>query len=151
MMRAAVACLLLAGCSSAAEPTPVVGNQAVFATNGASKTYGDRQAACERVVTALTTRSKALDCALTPPPACPALVDQLEIAGGLPAGSCVEYDLGTVENCEQRIATYATCDEFASKGCQLGIRRCPTSTDAGVDSAADSAPDVATDSTSDGG
>ena len=148
MKRAAIACLWIAGCSSAgAEPTADAGNQAPFATNGASKTYGDRLAACERVASALRTKSEALKCALTPPPACPALVDDVEIRGGLPAGSCVEYDLGTVENCEQRIATYTTCEEFASKGCQLGIRRCPTGSDAGLDTASDVAPD----STSDGG
>jgi hypothetical protein len=153
MKRAAIAFLFLVGCSSA-EPaaTPDGGNQAVFGTTGATGVYGDRSASCDRVVAALKAKAAALGCSLAPEPACPAMVDQLELSAGLPVGSCVQYDLGTIDNCEQRIATYTTCNDFASKACQIGLRKCSgTTTDAGTDAAMDAATDVATDSAGEGG
>lgn len=152
MIRAAIACLFLLGCSSSDDgKTPDAGDQSVFATTGATGTYGDRSAACDRVVAALKAKEAALGCKLSPEPSCPALVDNLELSGRLPAGSCVEYDLGTVENCEKRVATYTACTDFASKGCQLGIRKCSGVTDAGADTKMDAPIEAATDSASEGG
>lgn len=149
MTRAAIVCFLLAGCGSSADDKPTTsGPPAVFSTTGATGVYGDRSVACDRVAAALKAKASTLMCTLSPEPACPALVDQLEQSSGLPAGSCVQYDLGTVENCEQRIATYTTCADFASKGCQLGIRKCSGPTDAGV---TDTSTDSASDAVSEGG
>jgi hypothetical protein len=140
MMRAflfAIALIALPGCgSSSAEPTTAdTGGADPFATSGASGVFGDRNAACARVASALNSRGAAIGCALSAAK-CPDMIDDLEQRAGV-SGQCMEYDLGTVANCEARIAAYAACTDFAAKPCQLGLRQsltnnCATS-DAGSD------------------
>jgi hypothetical protein len=86
------------------------------------------------VVAALTKRAAEIpDCTLVGV-SCPALVDKLEVQAGA-AGKCMEYDLGTVANCEARIATYESCSDF-EKGCPLVLRQsmgtCTSTADAGA-------------------
>lgn len=139
MMRFVTIALPLAlfGCSSSTpEPAPAdTGGADPFGTTGATGVFGTRDDACTRVVAALNKRATELGCNLLSAK-CPDMVDDLEQRAGV-AGQCMDYDLGTVTNCEARIATYSACSDFQEKGCQLGLRRsltnyCSTA-DAGQD------------------
>lgn len=132
-----LACLPLVACSSprvdggdqpAAEPDK-------FADAGATGLYGSRATACDRITAAMNAKADELGCTLDPKPECPAYVDRLETSQGL-AGRCMEYDLGTVATCEQRIAAYTQCSEFGTSPCRLTLRESKTGTtcaDAGAD------------------
>jgi hypothetical protein len=133
-----IALSALAGCSSSSSSEPAAadtGGADPFATTGSNGTFGNRDDACKRVVDALNARGTELGCALTDAK-CPDMVDDLEQRAGV-AGQCMEYDLGTVANCEARIATYTTCADFASKGCQLLLRPSPSNNCATADAGQD--------------
>jgi len=125
------------GCGgSSADPTPEADTGTdPFGTTGASGTYGSRSEACARVATALNDRAAALGCKLAVTPSCPAIVDDLEQRAGV-TGQCMEYDLGTVANCEARVASYTSCADF-SKGCQLGLRASATASCTTADAGAE--------------
>ncbi len=135
--------LAAVGCGgSSADPTPEADTGTdPFGTTGASGTYGSRSDACVRVASALNDRAAALGCNLAVKPSCPAIVDDLEARAGV-TGQCMEYDLGTVANCEARVASYTTCADFA-KGCQLGLRASATASCATADAGAETASDAA--------
>jgi hypothetical protein len=144
-----IALTMLAGCGSSDSNPATTSDTGVdpFATSGASGGFGERGAAWARIATAMATRATALGCNLAGA-TCPLILDTLEQNAGV-AGQCLEYDLGTIANCEARIATYASCADFAAKGCQLQLRpstssSCPTP-DAGSDAAPETAADVGTD------
>jgi len=132
-----MACILAAGCGSS-DPEPVTAADTgsdPFESSGANGTFGSRNDACTRVASALNNRATAVGCPLVGA-TCPRIVDELEARAGV-AGQCMEYDLGTVANCEARISTYTTCADFETKGCQLGLRK--------SDPANCSAPDAGAD------
>jgi len=130
MMRAHVllAAILAGGCGSSDPETSPPADTGVdpFATTGASGTFGSREDACARVAAALNARAGALGCGTLIGATCPKIVDDLEAKAGV-AGKCMEYDLGSVANCEARIASYTSCADFNSgKACQLVLRQSAT-------------------------
>lgn len=127
------AIILALGCSSsepAPAPAPDVGYDP-FETSGATGTYGTREETCARITGALTKRASELGCGTVIGATCPKYVDDLEATQGV-AGKCMEYDLGTVTNCEARIASYVACADFNSKPCQLTLRQSATATCTGA-------------------
>lgn len=139
MMRVALvlACVPLLACSS--PRVEAVDDAAVgpdkFADAGATGAFGDRATACNRITAAMNAKAGELGCTLAPAPECPAYVDRLETSQGL-GGRCMEYDLGTVGTCEQRIAAYTQCSDFSTSPCKLTLRESKsgsTCADAGAD------------------
>ncbi|MGZ6096477.1 MAG: hypothetical protein ACXWUG_30825, partial [Polyangiales bacterium] len=112
------------------------------ASDGANDTFIDRAQACARIVAAMKASAEYLSCKLDPDPKCPDLVDTAEAKlGGAPA--CYRYDDGVVSNCEHRIQSYVTCDDFTNKPCAPLRMKVDTSgkaclsSDAGTDAAGD--------------
>jgi hypothetical protein len=141
-MRWVVVVALVCGCSSsdplpAPQPRYTGPDPFAAANDGATNVFIDRLQACERLLAAMNAAADYLHCTLDPSPACPDLVDAAEKKLGAPA--CYRYDEGVIANCEHRIETYVSCDDFQTRPCSA-LRMKPdstgtacTSADAGTD------------------
>jgi hypothetical protein len=139
-----VAAIGVGACGSSETATTPPGDDGPFKTNGANGVKISRTEACARFVAAALKKADALKCSLTPVPACPDVVDALEAT--LRAKNptlCIDgYDEGVVSNCEKRIATYTTCEDFPTKGCALTVIPKPAGTSCDTDAGADSGADT---------
>jgi hypothetical protein len=138
--------VLFCACSSSSAPEPAqpryTGADPFTAANdGANDTWIDRAQACDRIVAAMKASADYLKCKLDPAPSCPELVDAAEKKLGAP--SCYRYDEGVVLNCEHRIQSYVTCDDFQTKPCAAlrmqvdSSGKACSSIDAGTDAVGD--------------
>ncbi len=96
-----------------------------FVVDGIDKIKTDRLAACNRYVAALNAKAEALHCGFITPPTCPKVIEDFEASfrAGYP-GVCIDgYSVGSLANCECRIATYTSCADFSAAGklCKLAV------------------------------
>jgi hypothetical protein len=145
--------LLLSACSSSStsndtQPTPSCNDPSSptdlskcpsdpFAVNGANgSTKISKCAACDRYVAALMAKAEQLHCTLSPTPKCPDVLDQFEAQlKAKQPDLCIDSYIGeTLSNCECRVNTYTSCEDFAapdagadsgpSRNCTIGVFQC---------------------------